>query len=189
MLLAVMLLFAFTPIGFIQIGPIAATLVHIPVIIGVLTEGLGTGIFLGVAFGVISMVRAFVAPTITSFLFMNPLIAIVPRVLIPLIAWAVRALMLRTFEKARFEARFGASAADAIGAFAGSLTNTVLVLSLIWLIYASRYAEALDIAQGGVAAALAATAVMNGLPEAVVAAVSVPAVSGALLLAKRRSAR
>ena len=185
MLLAVMLLFAFTPIGFITIGPIAATLVHIPVLIGLMAEGLGTGLFLGAAFGVISLTRAFIAPTITSFLFMNPLIAIVPRVLIPLVAYALRHAVERMYGSKKHSPAIP----DGAAAFAGALTNTVLVLSLIWLLYAQRYADALNIAPAAVVATLLGTAMMNGLPEAALAAVAVPAVVGTLRLAKRRSIR
>ena len=46
-LVAVMLLFGFTPIGYIPLGPVQVTLMCLPVIIGTLVLGLRTGFILG----------------------------------------------------------------------------------------------------------------------------------------------
>jgi uncharacterized membrane protein len=170
MLLALMLMLTFTPLGFLTIGPIAATLVHLPVLVGLMAEGLGAGLGLGLAFGAASMIRAYTTPTITSFLFMNPIVAILPRVLVPLAAWGV----YRAFSKKRRAFALGA------GAFAGTAVNTVGVLTLIGLLYAERYAEAVGLAPGMVTKALGLVALTNGLPEAILAAVLVPAVTLAL---------
>ena len=172
MLFAIMLLFTFTPIGFIRLGPIAATLMHLPVLIALSLMGVGTGMILGLAFGVLSMTNAFLTPTVTSFLFMNPLIAVVPRVLFPLIGYCARGISLK-FTKREY-------LADATGAFVGTAMNTLLVLSLIWIIYAQRYAEVIGISEAGIGAALGLTALTNGLPEAILAAVLVPAITTSL---------
>lgn len=58
LLLGIMSILAFTPLGFITIPPVSITLLHIPVIIGAITMGVKGALFLGVSFGVLSMVKA-----------------------------------------------------------------------------------------------------------------------------------
>lgn len=67
-------------IGFIQVGPLAITIMHIPVIIGAILYGKKFGAVIGLIFGLISMFRAYSQPSPTSFLMMNPLISVLPRV-------------------------------------------------------------------------------------------------------------
>lgn len=71
-----------TPLGFIPIGPANATIMHIPVIIGAIIEGPVVGALVGLIFGIFSIIRAITAPTVISPLFYNPLVSILPRVLI-----------------------------------------------------------------------------------------------------------
>ncbi len=71
-----------TPIGFIPIGPTRATIMHIPVIVGSILYGPLVGGFVGLIFGIFSIINALVNMTVVSFVFLNPLISVVPRVLI-----------------------------------------------------------------------------------------------------------
>ena len=57
--LGILILLASVPfLGFIPLGPINATTMHIPVIIASIVLGPRIGGFLGGAFGIISMVRS-----------------------------------------------------------------------------------------------------------------------------------
>lgn len=76
-----------TPIGFIPIGPTRATIMHIPVIIGAIMEGPIVGGFVGLIFGLFSIFQAVTAPTPVSFAFLNPLVSVLPRVLIGIISY------------------------------------------------------------------------------------------------------
>lgn len=81
-----------TPLGFIPIGPLNATTMHIPVIIGAILEGPVVGAFVGLIFGLSSMFNAITRPTSPiSFVFINPLISVLPRVLIGFIAYYIYA--------------------------------------------------------------------------------------------------
>ena len=71
-----------TPLGFIPVGPTRATIMHIPVIIGAIMEGPIVGGFVGLIFGLFSIFQAITNPTPVSFAFLNPLVSILPRVLI-----------------------------------------------------------------------------------------------------------
>lgn len=82
---AISIVLGLTPLGMIPIGPINATTMHIPVIVGAIICGPFVGGLVGFVFGAYSMIRAFTTPTVTSFIFMNPLVAIVPRILIGVI--------------------------------------------------------------------------------------------------------
>lgn len=91
MLGAVTIVLGLTPLGFIPLGLLNATTMHIPVIIAAILEGPIVGAAVGLIFGVSSMVKAFTMPMPTSFVFWNPLIAIVPRVLIGIVSYYIYA--------------------------------------------------------------------------------------------------
>ena len=95
-LAAISIMLSMTPLGFIPIGPLNLTIMHIPVIIGAILEGPMVGITVGAIFGATSLLRAFTMPTITSFVLMNPLVSILPRVLIGIVAYYVYKLAIKT---------------------------------------------------------------------------------------------
>ncbi|WDV45503.1 ECF transporter S component [Clostridiaceae bacterium M8S5] len=82
MLGAISIVLGLTPLGFIPIGPTSATIMHIPVIIGAILEGPIVGMLVGLIFGASSLFRAATNPSPVSFVFLNPLVSILPRVLI-----------------------------------------------------------------------------------------------------------
>jgi uncharacterized membrane protein len=182
LLTALLLLFAFTPLGFIPIFPaVAVTLLHIPVLVGLLCEGLGPGLLLGLLFGLVSWFQSWTSPTgLLSIFFRNPLISVLPRLCIPLVAWGAYRAIARL---GRGRGRMPAAWAGA--ALAGSLTNTVVVLGMLYLVNGTKVGEALGlgataITPAAVWAALGGVVLTNGLPEAVFSALVVPALLGAL---------
>lgn len=173
LLTALMLVLSYTPLGFIPIGAISITIVHLPVLIGLMVQGLPTGLFLGTLFGVISLLRSLTPTGLLDPFFINPLISVLPRALIPLAAWGVYRLVLKALA-----GRKGAQhAAVAAGALCGSIVNTAGVLGMLYLLYGGSIAEAMGIAQGAVGGVLLTIAVTNGVPEAVVSMVLTPAVA------------
>ena len=80
------LFLGFTRLGFIPV-PIPlignATIMHIPAIVGGVLEGPIVGLLAGAIFGIFSFLQA------DNPIFLNPVIAIVPRLLIGVVAWAV----------------------------------------------------------------------------------------------------
>uniref|UniRef100_UPI003736EFB7 ECF transporter S component n=1 Tax=Anaerococcus octavius TaxID=54007 RepID=UPI003736EFB7 len=79
---AITIVLGMTPLGLIPLGIINATTMHIPVIIAAIVEGPVVGALVGLIFGVSSLVNAIVRPNPVSFVFYNPLISIIPRILI-----------------------------------------------------------------------------------------------------------
>lgn len=92
---ALTVILGLTPLGFIPIGPTRATVMHIPVIIGGIVYGPLVGGLTGLVFGLFSLFNAVAYPTPTSFAFMHPLVSILPRVLIGLVAY----YSYQTFQK------------------------------------------------------------------------------------------
>jgi len=161
MLSAVSIVLGSTGFGFIPLPMAKATIMQIPVIIGAILEGPIVGIATGLIFGIFSIVQNLTNPTILSFAFLNPLVSVLPRMLIGVTTYYV---YKATFVKNDL-IKTGISAA------VGSLTNTVGVLGMIYLLYAAQYAEAKGIAVETAAKVIFGIALTNGLPEAVVAIV------------------
>jgi uncharacterized membrane protein len=152
-----------TPFGYIPwLAGASLTVMHVPAIIGAVLEGPAVGAAVGAVFGITSLVTAATAPKgpIDVF-FVNPLVSVLPRILVGLAAWAVFALLKRLF-KGRLEPLCAGAAG-----ILGSLTNSFLVLGSLVLLKALT---------AGVAAGVF---VANGLVEAAVAAVLTSAVVAA----------
>lgn len=190
LLTALLLVLAFTPLGFIPLGFMNATTMHIPVIIGACLLGPKLGGVLGGVFGVTSVVRATIAPNLTSFVFtpfysfspdysgswMSLVVAILPRVLIGVIAGFVfRALMRATGGKQNI--------CLPIVGFIGSLVNTVGVMGLIYLLFGQQYAAAGGNDPSMLFGIIMGVVGVQGVPEAIIAAVLTLAVGKVLLAA------
>jgi len=147
-----------THIGFIPwFGGVSLTILHIPVVIAAIIAGPMSGLLVGLIFGVFSMIQAAVAPTgPTDVWFTNPLLAVLPRLLIGPAAW-LAAQMLKKWPVVSL----------GLAGAAGSLTNTGLVLGMIGILGYLPWPVL-----GGIAIA-------NGFPEALVSAVITTAVVGA----------
>ncbi|MBC5649324.1 ECF transporter S component [Christensenella tenuis] len=164
-LIAVTLIFGFTPIGYIATPfGIVITLMCLPVIIGTLTLGWKAGIALAALFAVTSIAKIpsdVFGPTLLAA---NPVLLmvniIVPRLLIPLVA----TLVYRAMHSKRELLNIG------VAAVAGSLTNTVLYLGFLYAFFSG-------IVAGGI---ILSVALLNGIIEAVVAALLCPPIVRAL---------
>lgn len=173
---AISIMLSLTPLGFIPIGPVNATIMHIPVIIGSIVEGPIVGMSIGFIFGATSLIRALTMPTVTSFAFINPLVSILPRLLIGLVAYYVYQLAVK-ITKNSFVSGW-------IVGFIGSLVNTIGVLGMIYVLYGARYAEALGESAAAAKTLLLTLATTSGIPEAIVGGFVVSAV--AVILKKRK---
>ncbi len=178
-LIAIMLLFGFTPIGYIPLPFVKITLMCLPVIIGTLVLGLRTGLGLSLLFILTSVIQLFAAPDAVSLLvfhnndqngWMYLLCLSIPRLMIPVTTWLADSLVRRKWEKASL---FVASAA-------GSLTNTALYLALFTAFFLPILPQVLAVEASGVAAVVWGIVLTNGVPEAIVAAAACPFIVRAL---------
>jgi len=145
-------------LGFINIGAFAITTIHIVVILGAVLEGPVAGLILGLAFGACSLYTAFVNPTITSPAFQNPLVSVLPRILIGVVAAYVYRGLFRLFPRAN-------SVAAAITGAVGTLTNTAGVFGMILLC-----AQLID-GYSAIVAIMIPALLTNTLPEVAAAVV------------------
>ncbi|MBR6571112.1 MAG: ECF transporter S component [Clostridia bacterium] len=199
MLSAITAVLTFTPIGMIPLPPPlpSATMVHIPVLVAALVEGPSVGLIVGLVFGLCSCIRAWETGMVgLTLFFRNPLISVLPRLIVPLAAIAVWMLWKKIVKDNAVTDKIGA----AVSAAAGAITNTVLCLGLIILFYGNDLTVMLNemIAAGNADAAylndagawlVAAVGLPNGIAEMLVAAVIVPMVKTAVDAVAHRTRR
>jgi len=218
-----------TPIGIIPIGFTKATIMHIPVIIGAIMEGPVVGSFIGLIFGLSSIYSAIMQPTPVSFAFYNPLVSVVPRILIGITSYYVYKALSRMGNKKTLvflnviwiaiigylsygiyssisgsgsgwqlvmniilivltaamayitNKKFGNKALDIIiASIVGTMTNTGLVLGLIYLIYAEDFVKALGLDTALAGKIITGIGITNGIPETILAIIIVTSVVSAL---------
>ncbi|MGM9907863.1 ECF transporter S component [Limosilactobacillus sp.] len=167
--------------GNIPLGPLSITTLHITVIIAAITLGPGEGAIIGGIWGLLTWVRAFVAPTspLAPLVFTNPLVAVFPRIMIGLVAGYLFRLVVCYSHSKRWAA--------ILAAVAGSITNTGLVLGLIYLFYrtpAVAHAYGVDVSH--LLPALLAIMATNGLAELTLAIIVVPLIALPVLEVRRR---
>ncbi len=159
-------LLGLTGYGFIQLPFMKATILQIPTIIGAILEGPRVGMLIGLIFGCFSLFQNIVAPTLMSIVFLNPLVSVVPRVLLGLIAYLV------------YEGMPGSKPFRiGVSAFVTTAMNTVMVMGLTYLLYAQEFAEMRNIPVENVINIIIGICIGNGGPEAITATlVTVPVV-------------
>lgn len=166
-LASISIMLGLTGYGFIPLPMAKATIMHVPVIIGAILEGPLVGMAVGLIFGLFSIFQNMTTPNVLSFAFLNPLVSVVPRVLIGLTAYYSYRLLAGRKE----------AVGIGIGAVVGSLTNTVGVLGMIYLVYAADFAAARGINPDAVLKVVYTIALVNGLPEAVISVlISIPVI-------------
>ena len=240
---AIIIIMAFTPLGYIPLVVINATIIHIPVILGSLFCGPKKGAFLGFVFGFTSCLKAtIVGGTLSSFVFSPVLaaslvgtsgifkslfIAFVPRILVGVIpyfvyigikkvlasekknlwgtvlnvlmsvflAFGVYAFLGKMSESLSQAATLGIGIAVGVVVFivveavfirkstqvipfvyagvAGAMTNTLLVMGSIFVLYKDAYADAIGVAGNAVLGVITGVISFNGVIEAIVAAIIV----------------
>jgi len=172
MLGAISIILGATPLGFIKISLVNATIMHVPVIIGTLIEGPVVGLFVGLIFGGFSMYQAITQSNPLTVIFLDPLVSIFPRLLIAITSYYTYIGLKRILSKRLKSDALSIGIAGAIG----SLTNTVGVLSMIYIRHAATYAEQMQIDLNGVKGAIIGIALSQGIPEAIIAVAIVLAV-------------
>jgi uncharacterized membrane protein len=173
LMLAITMILDLTPLGAIPMGTVVATIAHLPTILVGITLGPVAGLISGIAFGFVSFFHALLRPASAfSLLFINPLISIIPRMFIGVTAYYA-------YSGARkLIGNKGRSLAIGIGAAVGSLTNTVLVLLALTIIYGGKIESMLT--EAGLTTKAMAWAIgvagTNGIIEAVISVILITAI-------------
>lgn len=132
-LMALIAVLTFTPLGFIIIPPVSMTIIHIPVIVGAILLGPKAGGVLGFAFGLMSMIRASTTGNAGDILFspfasgspvQSIIMCILPRILLGVIVGVVFRLLSRYDNKSIWSIP--------VTAVIGTVSHTLMVLGCLW---------------------------------------------------------
>ena len=196
-LVAIIFLLSNTPLGYVSIGPIAATTVQIPVIIGAILLGPLSGAILGFFFGLSALIKVLTVPGADAFATMvmqySPFaylfVCMVPRILM---GW-LSGLLAAAFKKlprnqngAKSKLLSNAIVHFSTTGFVGSMLNTVFYLGSLWLLASEVIATAYGTDLSAVGGIVMTTAVTAGIPEGIISAVVVSTVCKAMEVIFRR---
>ena len=177
MLIAIIIVLTVTNIGNIPIGPIVATTYHIPVIIGAVLLGPKAGALLGGLWGFLGFYLVLTGQT-TSIVAMTVVqhsvwvyfvISVIPRILTGFLSGYVFIFSQRFLGK-NSVLGFGLTGA------AGALCNTTFYLGFLYILAKPLVAEALKINLDAVVSFIIGVVCVNGVAEAILAAMIVMAV-------------
>ena len=129
---AIIIVMAFTPLGYLKVGPLSITFLTIPVVLGAILMGPLDGAILGAVFGATSFVQCFGLDAFgTTLLSLNPAftfsLCFLPRILIGIVS----GYLLKGLEKLRANQ----VVSYALSSLAGALTNTVFFVGLLLLLF------------------------------------------------------
>lgn len=171
MFLAIIAVMTFVPyVGYIQIGLISFTLIHLPVLIGAALFGWKRGLMYGIFFGLGSLIKATTYPGTIDFLFVNPLISVLPRAVFGLVAGLAFSLA-RKLPKIYLKGGF-----IAVLSFLLTALHTFLVLTMLVIVYRPELEVFLNSSVTWVGLAVGGLITTGALIEAAIAAIITPTV-------------
>ena len=181
MFIAIIILQSFVPfLGNLPLVVLDITIIHITVIVGGIVLGPQAGFLLGFTWGMCSFFLAFTSGSpISLLIFTNPLISVLPR----LVMGGLVALFYHKTTKLIASDQLRMSVAG----FLGSIMNTVLVLSSIYLLMGNQYAELTGKTVAELPLFLMGVVMTNGIAEALAATVMTPIIASILVkISKKR---
>lgn len=167
-LVAVMLLFALTPVGYIKVGAIEITLMVLPVAIGAITLGPLAGTLLGAVFGITSFLQCLGIPSVSAFgsavFAINPyftaVMCIIPRVLVGLLTGLLFKATMKNQKPSIWK--------FALSSLCAPLSNTILFVGSFLILFSNTdfFRDLLaNLGQGYLLPFIAAFVGINGLVE------------------------
>ena len=139
LLTAIVIIMAFTPLGYLRVGAVEITFIVVPVAVGAVILGVKGGAFLGFVFGMTSFVQCFgMSPFGTMIFSMRPLATafccIVPRIMVGV----VPALVYMALSKIAFTRKISTP----VSCVLAPLTNTLLYLGCMCVFFQDVMSEA-----------------------------------------------
>ena len=177
-LIAIIILMAFTPLGYLKTPVIEITFITIPVVIGAIILGPAAGAFLGGVFGITSFVQCFGMSAFgAALLEINPIftfiICMIPRILMGFLTGVIFKAISK-MNKTNIIS-FG------VASLSGALLNTILfMLTLVLLFWNTDYIQSMRADGQNVLAFAVAFVGFNGILEAIVTFIVGTGVSKAL---------
>lgn len=149
-------------------GPTAtvAMFIFIPTIITSIVYGPKLGALMGFLAGLITLIRAYVAPlTPFDYFFQNPLVAVLPRIFIGITPYFVYEGI-----KKIFNFKGGDNVSAILAGATGAITNTILVVLALYFVYGTKIVDTYGV-KNSILAFMVAIAGFNGILEAGTAAI------------------
>ncbi|MCI1721526.1 MAG: ECF transporter S component [Lachnospiraceae bacterium] len=129
-LIAIILLMAFTSIGYLRIGPLSLSLITIPVAVGAVIISPAAGALLGLVFGITSFIQCFTGdPFGAALLTINPFLTFLVCIPTRTLAGFLSGLLFRGIRKKLH------APAYYIGSFAMAFLNTAFFMTVLVLCF------------------------------------------------------
>jgi uncharacterized membrane protein len=178
---AILIVMAFTPLGYLKVGTISITFMTLPVVIGAILIGPLSGAVLGAVFGITSFVQCFGMDVFgTTLMGINPILTfimcMVPRILMGLFVGLIYQALSKIDKTKTWS--------FVVASLSGAVINTVLFVgALIWFFGNSEYLRGFG---ANMMAILSVLITINALIEAIVVMVAGGAITKALSLAAKK---
>lgn len=182
MLSAIIIVMAFTPLGYLKVGALSITFLTIPVVLGAILLGPMDGAILGALFGATSFAQCFGLDAFgTTLLAINPIytfiLCFLPRILIGIFSGYLLMALTRI--------RTNQAVSYALSALIGALTNTVFFVGLLLIFFGnSDYLKSFG---DSIAAIIGVLVTTNSLVEAIVCTILVTILAKTLTIVLKRS--
>ena len=181
-LASIVVLMAFTPIGYLRIGAVEMTFIMIPVAVGAITLGEKSGAFLGLVFGVSSFIQCFgMSPFGAALLQIYPIftliMCLVPRVLMGYLCGVIYKLLAKAKK----------GIAVIIASFSAPVINTILFIASLMILFGKTdFIMGMRAGTENLMAFLIAFVGLNGVMEIVTTTLIAPPVALAVEKAVRK---
>lgn len=186
-LIGLIILMAFTPVGYLRVGAVSISFLMIPVAIGAIAKGPWAGALLGTVFGITSFVQCFgMDPFGTYLASKNVFFTFIMCIICRALAGFLAGLVFKGISKLTKNTLVRSS----LTGLAAALFNTILFLSALVLLFGkATTSEAMGIGDpsiGAIALIVAIVAIVgiNAVLEAVASFILTGAVGAALFKAK-----
>ena len=136
-LIAIILVMAFTPLGYLRIGTLSITFLTIPVAIGAVILGPGAGALLGFVFGMTSFMQCFgMDPFGTALMGINPFFTFVMCVVTrTLMGWLAGLIYRAVSHMLGNSSQLSRSSAGAIACATYPILNTLFFMTSLYLFF------------------------------------------------------
>ncbi len=178
-LIAIIFLMAFTPLGYIKTPAIEITLIVIPVAVGAVVLGPTAGAVLGLTFGITSLIQSFMSPMGAIMLEVNPIFRVITCIVPRILCGWLTGLVYVALKKGQKTQKLSVVLAN----LSCPVFNTIFFMSTMMLFYYNTpIVQAMQdtLGVGNPLALIAAIVGVNGVIEAVTCFIVGSAITKAL---------
>ena len=174
-LVAVLLLMAYTPLGYLKVGALEISFLMLPVVVGAIIIGPAAGALLGGIFGFTSFLQCLGTSAFGVMLFsINPVFTFITCMIPRILAGWLPGILFKALHK-HGKTKF---VSFAVASTSGAVLNTIFFVSTLLLLFGStEYVQSFGANLWAIVVALVG---VNGVVEALVSAVVGTAVSKAI---------